>query len=69
MTGNSDSAAVFYAPNAKITVAGNTTIYGSLLGKTMDIQGNASINYDSALQSKFFVPGNPVIGTFTWKRN
>jgi PilX N-terminal len=68
MTGNSSSAATFYAPNADITVAGNTDIYGAIIGKTIDFQGNSNIYYDSNLESKFLVPGSPVIGTFTWKR-
>jgi len=29
--------------------------------------GNASLYYDSKLAGSLFVPGNPVIGTFTWK--
>ncbi|MBI3490878.1 MAG: hypothetical protein HY047_03670 [Acidobacteria bacterium] len=68
MTGNSSAAAVFYAPNAAVTLTGSTAVYGSILAKTINDSGGASINYDSNLSSSLFVPGSPVIGTFTWKR-
>ena len=49
-------------------MSGNTALYGSIIGKTVDIQGDSNIYYDSNLENKFQVPGSPVIGTFTWKR-
>ncbi|MBI3400177.1 MAG: pilus assembly PilX N-terminal domain-containing protein [Acidobacteria bacterium] len=68
MSGNSAASAVVYAPNSAITLHGTSDIYGSMLGKTIDDTSGANIHYDSNLQNTLFVPGNPVIGTFTWKR-
>ena len=66
--GNSNGSAVLYAPNSAVTLVGTSAIYGSVLGKTIDDSGGASIYYDSSLQDKFYVAGSPLIGTFTWKR-
>ena len=66
--GNSGAAAAFYMPNAAVTLHGNVDLYGSVVANTFNDVGNASLYYDSKLAGSLFVPGNPVIGTFTWKR-
>jgi hypothetical protein len=65
--GNSAAAATFYAPNAALTLTGNTDMYGSLLGRTVNNTGNASIYYDRRLSHDFYVQGTQMLGTFTWK--
>lgn len=40
---------VLYAPQSAVTLNGSGTIYGSVLGQTIDMSGNASINYDLSL--------------------
>jgi len=65
--GNSGAAAAFYMPNASVTLHGNVDLYGSVVANTFNDVGNASLYYDSKLAGSLFVPGNPVIGTFTWK--
>jgi Tfp pilus assembly protein PilX len=68
MTGNSGAAATFYAPNALFTLSGTADIYGSVLAKRLDETGNGNIHYDQRLKHDFYVVGNPMMGTFNWKR-
>jgi hypothetical protein len=66
--GNSQSAAVIYAPNAAFDLIGTQDFYGSVLAKTIDSAGTADIHYDRALSGEFWVTGQPMLGTFTWQR-
>jgi hypothetical protein len=68
--GNGDSTAVLYAPNAAITFSGNANWYGSVIGKTIQSNGNASvsIHYDRALQQNLMTVGNWTLDTFTWSK-
>ena len=68
MAGNSGAAATVYAPNAKVTLVGTSDLYGSVLGKTIEIKGNMNIHYDRRLQHDFWVAGQPMASTFSWKR-
>jgi hypothetical protein len=67
MRGNSGVAATFYAPNAALTLNGNTDLYGSLLGRTVHNTGNANLYYDRRLSRDFYIAGSQMLGTFTWK--
>jgi hypothetical protein len=66
--GNSQSAMTIYAPNADFELKGTQDLYGSVLARTIENHGNASIHYDRSLAEEHFVAGRPMIGTFTWKR-
>jgi hypothetical protein len=66
--GNSQSAATIYAPNAALLFKGTQDLYGSILAKTIENEGNASIHYDRRLQKDFWVTGHAMSGTFTWKK-
>jgi hypothetical protein len=66
--GNSQSAAVIYAPNADFILKGTQDLYGSILARTVTNEGNASIHYDRRLSRDFFVTGNPMASRFSWKR-
>jgi hypothetical protein len=68
MTGNSGAATTIYAPNALFTLSGTADIYGSVLAKRVNNTGNANIHYDQRLKHDFYVAGNPLMGTFNWKR-
>ena len=68
MGGNEDAAAAIYAPNASFSLQGNSNFFGSILAKTITNGGNPGIYYDRRLQTSFFVAGNPMTGSFTWKR-
>ena len=64
MTGNSGSAATFYAPNALFSLSGNSGVFGSVLAHRIDNSGNADIHYDKRLQHDFYVIGHPIMGTY-----
>jgi Tfp pilus assembly protein PilX len=66
--GNAQSAATIYAPNADFQLKGTQDFYGSILAHTITNGGNASIHYDRSLSGEFFVAGQSMLGTFSWKR-
>ena len=67
--GNGSSSAVIYAPNSPVTLAGNGTIYGSVIGSTITANGNpVTIHYDRALSANLFTVGNWTLDTFTWSK-
>jgi Tfp pilus assembly protein PilX len=68
LRGNSAAAATFYAPNAPVVFNGTTDLYGSVLGRTINNVGSASLHYDRRLMHDFYVAGHPMVGTFSWKR-
>jgi hypothetical protein len=68
MAGNSAAAAVLYAPNADATLVGTNDLYGSIIAKRLTLPGTADIHYDRELQKEFFIAGQPMLGTFTWRR-
>ena len=66
--GNSQSAATIYAPNASFHLQGTQDLFGSVLARTIENHGNASIHYDRRLARDFWVMGNPMMGSFSWSR-
>ena len=52
--GNGQLAGAVYAPNADINLNGGGNVYGSLMGKSLNVNGNFSFHYDEAL-SRYFV--------------
>lgn len=70
LLGNSQAAAVVYAPNAPITLSGsNTAWYGSLIGNTITNNGSGvAVHYDRQLQSNLMTVSNWTIDTFTWSK-
>ena len=69
LTGNNTSAATIYAPNATVEFSGTADLYGSVLARRMSNQGNADIHYDRRLGHDFYVPGNPLASSFSWKKS
>lgn len=52
VSNNGNLYGAIYAPDAAaMTVSDNAVIFGSVVGKTMNISNNAKIHYDEALQS------------------
>jgi hypothetical protein len=68
--GNGSSSGVLYAPNSPITFSGNADWYGSVIGNSIQSNGNArvSIHYDRALQANLMSVGNWTLDTFTWSK-
>jgi hypothetical protein len=68
LNGGAHTTAMVYAPNAAIEFNGNGDFYGSVVGATVDDTGGAHIHYDRRLSSEFFVVGNPMMSSFSWKK-
>ena len=66
--GNSQSAMSIYAPNAHFDFQGTQDLFGSITAKTIEAHGNPKIHYDRSLAGKNWIAGQPMIGTFSWKR-
>ena len=67
--GNGNTTGVIYAPNAAITLSGNGTIYGSVIGASLQANGNpVRIHYDRNLQNNLVTVGNWTMDTFTWSK-
>ena len=66
--GHAGMAAMIYAPNASATFVGGSDFYGAIIASTLVDTGNAGINYDRNLSTKFFIIGNPMLSSFSWKR-
>ncbi len=67
--GNGASSAVIYAPLSPITISGNGTIYGSVIGASLLGNGGpVTIHYDRALQANLMNLGNWTMDTFTWSK-
>ena len=74
MAGGGSQAAVVYAPNASASFSGSTALYGELIANTVSDTGGAEIYYDRNLQKKglfqqtLFQSGNPMLSSFSWKK-
>ncbi|MCC7417101.1 MAG: pilus assembly PilX N-terminal domain-containing protein [Acidobacteria bacterium] len=74
MSGGAKQAMVVYAPNATINLSGGSSIYGAVVGKTLNDSGGTTIYYDRHLASNSifstnaYQPGNPMLSSFSWKR-
>lgn len=68
MVGNSQAAAVFYAPNAQASFVGTSDLYGSIIAKDVQVNGNVGIHYDTNLQASAFMKSNPMMTSFSWKK-
>ena len=67
MAGGTDTAALFYAPNAQGSISGGADLYGSIVVKNMTATGGAAIHYDRQLEKTALTPGNYMMSAFTWK--
>jgi Tfp pilus assembly protein PilX len=68
VAGGAASAAILYAPNAPITVSGGSDFYGSIVGSIVSDTGGTHFHYDRALADDFFIVGNYIMSSFTWKK-
>ncbi|GAC1625623.1 MAG: hypothetical protein PVS2B2_08600 [Candidatus Acidiferrum sp.] len=70
LAGNSQAAAVIYAPNAPVTLSGsNTAWYGSIIGSTVQMNGSGvALNYDRRLAKNLFTVSNWTLDSFTWSK-
>jgi len=67
--GNGSSSAVIFAPSSPVTLSGNGTVYGSVIGSQILANGNpVTIHYDRALAANLATVGNWTLDTFTWSK-
>jgi hypothetical protein len=68
LEGGTDTAALFYAPNANGKIGGGSDLYGSIITKEMTVDSSgAFIHWDRHLQKSALAAGNPMMSAFTWK--
>jgi type IV pilus assembly PilX-like protein len=66
--GGTNTAALFYAPNADGTIGGGSDLYGAIITKKMTVDSTgAFIHWDRSLQRTALAAGNPMMSAFTWK--
>ena len=68
LNGGAHMVGMVYAPNAATSLNGGGDFYGSVVGATIDDTGGARIHYDRRLSSEFFVVGNAMMSSFSWKK-
>jgi hypothetical protein len=51
LAGQSHLYATVYAPRANIKIAGNADLFGSVVGRSIALRGNAAIHFDEALEA------------------
>jgi Tfp pilus assembly protein PilX len=68
LRGSNELAATVYAPNAYVDLSSSYAVYGSILAFRYNNSGGATVHYDNALATKYFMISNPFMSTFTWKK-
>ena len=68
IAGGSAAAAMIYAPRADVLVAGGSNFYGSIVGSTVKDTGGTHFHYDRNLKDDFFVAGNFMMSSFSWRK-
>ncbi|HET9268359.1 MAG TPA: pilus assembly PilX N-terminal domain-containing protein [Vicinamibacterales bacterium] len=66
INGGSKTSLLTYAPNATVTLLGNSSFYGAVVGATVNDTGGAHIHYDRALGGWAMTEGNPTMTSFSW---
>jgi hypothetical protein len=66
-SGNAVYTGTVYAPSSALSVSGNGTFYGSYVGASISLNGNATIHYDRSLRSLSGPPG-PLRVVAQWHR-
>jgi hypothetical protein len=68
LNGGAQNAAMIYAPNADASFNGGGDFYGAVVASTVTDNGGANIYYDRHLTKDFFVVGNAMMSSFSWKK-
>jgi hypothetical protein len=68
LNGGARMVGMIYAPNAAASLNGGGDFYGSVVAATIDDSGGAKIHYDRRLSGQFFVVGNAMMSSFSWKK-
>jgi len=68
IAGNSQSAAVVYAPNASVTLTGGSDFFGAIVGQTVSDAGGTTIHYDRNLSRNSYIVSNFMLDAFNWEK-
>jgi hypothetical protein len=68
LNGGAHTTGMIYAPNSAVSLNGGGDFYGSVVGSTIDDSGGARIHYDRRLSGEFFIVGNAMMSSFSWKK-
>ena len=61
LQGGHDLYATIYAPTANVTVANNAKLYGSIVGKTLTVQGGSQLHFDLSLADEQAAGAEPAL--------
>jgi hypothetical protein len=67
LAGDSASAGLIYTPNASVSFAGGSNIYGAVIAGQVTDMGGATIHYDRRLQNEVQTVGDHTMSSFTWE--
>ena len=68
LSGGTTPAATVYAPDAAVSLGGNTDFYGSILGKTVSANTQIKFHYDKNLGNLLPTLGQHVLSSFSWQK-
>jgi hypothetical protein len=68
LNGGARMVGMIYAPNAAASLNGGGDFYGSIVAATIDDTGGARIHYDRRLSAEFYIVGNAMMSSFSWKK-
>jgi hypothetical protein len=68
VSGGAATSLVVYAPNAQVSLTGGGSIYGSVLGATIDNHGGTDVHYDRHLPEEYTMSSNTMLTSFSWKK-
>src|SRR5262249_47398390 len=68
MAGGGGSAAIVDAPEASVKLTGGSNFYGSVIGKTVKVDGGTGVIYDRSLQNRSQMLGPYMLSSFTWSK-
>jgi hypothetical protein len=64
IAGNGALKGVVYAPNGSVKINGNGDVMGAIVGKEIELTGNAAFHYDESLAD---IGGDTPFGVYKWR--
>ena len=68
VNGGAKTSEVVYAPNATVSLNGNSDFWGAVIGNMVTDNGNNTLHFDRHLSGSFYTVGNTMLSAFSWKR-
>ncbi|HNV86071.1 MAG TPA: polymer-forming cytoskeletal protein [Candidatus Omnitrophota bacterium] len=69
ITGDSWIVGAIYAPNSRVKIDGQATVFGAVIAKELDISGGAKIHYDTSLKDAAVKCGTPKAELVAWQED